>query len=104
MKTNMSASAFALRITLAVTLVSISSVWLVSTFANASRTTRSTRSTRVGNRREPDATVEQESLPAVHKPVAPVVFTVTNTNDSGTGSLRQAITNANSMGGGTINF
>ena len=29
---------------------------------------------------------------------------VTNTNDSGTGSLRQAITDANSMGGGTINF
>src|SRR5207248_878307 len=40
----------------------------------------------------------------VHKPVAPFVFTVTNTNDSGTGSLRQAITDANSMGGGTINF
>src|SRR4029077_9800372 len=31
-------------------------------------------------------------------------FTVTNTNDSGAGSLRQAILDANSMGGGTINF
>jgi len=40
----------------------------------------------------------------VHRTVAPFVFTVTNTNDSGTGSLRQAITDANSMGGGTINF
>lgn len=32
------------------------------------------------------------------------VFTVTNTNDSGAGSLRQAITDANSAGSGTINF
>jgi hypothetical protein len=31
-------------------------------------------------------------------------FTVTNTNDSGAGSLRQAILDANTMGGGTINF
>jgi hypothetical protein len=31
-------------------------------------------------------------------------FTVTNTNDSGAGSLRQAILDANSMAGGTINF
>jgi predicted outer membrane repeat protein len=31
-------------------------------------------------------------------------FVVRNTNDSGTGSLRQAILDANEMGGGTINF
>jgi hypothetical protein len=31
-------------------------------------------------------------------------FTVINTNDSGAGSLRQAILDANTMGGGTINF
>src|SRR5690349_762556 len=31
-------------------------------------------------------------------------FTVTNTNDTGAGSLRQAIIDANTMGGGTINF
>jgi hypothetical protein len=35
---------------------------------------------------------------------SPMTFTVTNTNDSGTGSLRQAILDANSMGGGTIQF
>src|SRR5436190_15466130 len=52
---------------------------------------------------EPDATVAQEAPARVNK-VAPFVFTVTNTNDSGTGSLRQAILDANSMGGGTITF
>src|ERR1043166_1960093 len=35
---------------------------------------------------------------------SPMTFTVTNTNDSGTGSLRQAILDANSGGGGTIPF
>src|SRR5438874_7632853 len=39
-----------------------------------------------------------------HSLTTPLAFTVTNTNDSGTGSLRQAILDANSMGGGTINF
>src|SRR5204862_13205 len=34
----------------------------------------------------------------------PFVYTVTTPNDSGTRSLRKAITDANSMGGGTINF
>src|SRR5439155_19215111 len=61
---------------------------------------QSARFTRVTNSRVPDA---QES-PQLHKITVPFVFTVTNTNDSGTGSLRQAITDANSMGGGTINF
>ena len=32
------------------------------------------------------------------------IFTVSNTNDSGPGSLRQAITDANTAAGGTINF
>src|SRR5438270_7374520 len=34
----------------------------------------------------------------------PLVFTVINTNDTGTGSLRQSIMDANGMGGGTIAF
>jgi hypothetical protein len=104
MKQNNSAAAFAFRMTLVVTFVSIFSIVLVSTFANASRTTRSTRPTHVQSAREPDATLANESPTGVRKPVAPFVFTVTNTNDSGAGSLRQAITDANSMGGGTIDF
>src|SRR5436190_2554391 len=67
---------------------------------SADETAQSARSTRVTNSRVPDA---QES-PQLHKTTVPFVFTVTNTNDSGTGSLRKAITDANSMGGGTINF
>ncbi|HEY6155534.1 MAG TPA: hypothetical protein VIW07_17480, partial [Candidatus Udaeobacter sp.] len=39
-----------------------------------------------------------------HNLTTPLVFSVTNTNDTGTGSLRQAILDANSMGGGTITF
>src|SRR5207248_8763451 len=39
-----------------------------------------------------------------HSLTTPLAFTVTNTNDSGTGSLRQAILDANSGGGGTIAF
>jgi hypothetical protein len=103
MKKNASPQAFVLRITLAVTLISIFSIVLASSVDNAFRTTRSSRSTRVRNATEPEATAGQESTEE-RKPVAPLVFTVTNTNDSGTGSLRQAITDANSMGGGTINF
>jgi parallel beta-helix repeat protein len=57
----------------------------------------------VRNSREPDVTVAHEPS-KVRKVVAPFVFTVTNINDSGTGSLRQAILDANSMGGGTIAF
>jgi predicted outer membrane repeat protein len=41
-------------------------------------------------------------LYAVALPVHAATITVTNRNDSGTGSLRQALTNANN--GGTINF
>ena len=107
MKKNNSTAAFAFRVTLVVALLSIFSILLASTFANALRSRHGDHSIstmRVLSAREPDATVAQESLLAVHNPVAPFVFTVTNTNDSGTGSLRQAITDANSMGGGTINF
>ena len=74
------------------------SLALVGFGRSAYETTQSARTTR-----EPNATVTQE-LPGTHEPATPLVFTVTNTNDSGTGSLRQAITDANSMGGGTINF
>jgi hypothetical protein len=103
MKTNISAGGFALRITFAVTLVSISSILLASTFANATfRITRSSRPTHVRSTRESDAAAAYESQ-GKHN-LAPFVFTVTNTNDSGAGSLRQAIADANGMGGGTINF
>ena len=63
---------------------------LVGFGRSAHETTQSARSTRVRNSREPDATVAHES-PEVHKPATPFVFTVINTNDSGAGSLRQAI-------------
>src|SRR5207248_6622024 len=69
---------------------------------SADETAQPARSTRVTNSRVPDATVAQES-PQLHKTTVPFVFTVTNTNDSGTGSLRQAITDAN-VAGGTITF
>ncbi len=106
MKKNTPARAFALRITLAVALLSIGSILVASSLANALRSRRgdrSTRPTRVRGTREQDATVAHEPL-GVRKPTTPFVFTVLNTNDSGTGSLRQAILDANSMGGGTINF
>src|SRR5262249_5447197 len=103
MKKNASSRAFALRITFAVALLSISSILLASTFANAFRTMRSTRPTHVEGEKEPAPTVANETGTVVRQPAAPV-FTVTNTNDSDAGSLRQAITDANSMGGGTINF
>src|SRR4030095_2886837 len=79
------------------------SLALVGFGRSAHETTQSARSTHVRNSREPDATVAQEST-ETRNPVTPFVFTVTNTNESGTGSLRQAITDANNMGGGTINF
>lgn len=106
MKKNGSPRAFALRITLAVALLSISSILLASTFGNAFRTTRSsrpTRPTRVRDAREPNAPVAWNPAEPL-KRATPFVFTVINTNDSGAGSLRQAITDANGMGGGTINF
>jgi hypothetical protein len=70
---------------------------------SADETAQSARSTRARNSRGPDAIVAQ-SPAEPSRPATPFVFTVTNTNDSGTGSLRQAILDANSMGGGTINF
>ena len=88
-KNSTSMSAFALRIALAVALFSIASVFLASGVANALRTTRSTA---------------QQERPRASKVSSPLVFTVTNINDSGSGSLRQAILDANSMGGGTIQF
>src|SRR5206468_8972239 len=82
---------------------SISSILLATTFGNVFRTTRSARPAHIRNARDPDATVAQES-PEIHRARTPFAFMVTNTNDTGTGSLRQAILDANSMGGGTIAF
>src|SRR6266853_1578162 len=70
---------------------------------SAYETAQSARSTRVRNSRESDPTITQ-ARPAAQTPTTPLVFTVMNTNDTGGGSLRQAILDANSMGGGTINF
>src|SRR5262245_38943113 len=53
--------------------------------------------------REPKDRVACELTNRVHKVTSPFVFTVTNTDDIGTGSLRQAITDAN-VAGGTITF
>src|SRR6476660_3236591 len=88
---------------LAIVLTGISSA-LVGFGLSAHETAQSARSMRVRNLREPDPTITQESRPAVQTPRTPLVFTVTNINDTGTGSLRQAITDANSMGGGMITF
>jgi len=86
---------------LAIVLTGIS-LALVGFGRPAHETTQSARYTRVRNSREPATTVAQKS-PRLHKTTVPLVFTVTNTNDSGTGSLRQAITDAN-VAGGTITF
>jgi titin len=103
MKKNVSPQAFALRITLVVALLSISSILIASTVENTLRTIHSARPAPVRKSREADPTIAQVS-PDLHKAVEPLVFTVTNINDSGTGSLRQAILDANGMGGGTISF
>src|SRR5437764_4682545 len=87
---------------LAIVLTGIS-LALIGFGRSADETAQSARSTRARNSREPATTVARGS-PQLDKAAAPFVFTVTNTNDSGTGSLRQAILDANSMGGGTINF
>src|SRR5262249_12961592 len=104
-KKNTSLAAFALRMSVAIAFLSICAVSLAPSLAKALSRLRSparpaaghgtTRSTRVRGAREQDGQIAQE---------APFVFTVSNTNDSGAGSLRQAILDANSMGGGTINF
>src|SRR5207244_9046332 len=87
---------------LAIVLTGIS-LALVGFGRPAHETTQSARYTRVRNSREPATTVAQKS-PQLNKATVPFVSTVTNSNDSGTGSLRQAITDANNMGGGEINF
>lgn len=98
MKTNISPQAFLLRTALTLALISIATVLLASTYANALRTTQPPRPTRFRSVREPKGPTE------ARKPIAPLVFNVTNTNDSGSGSFRQAIMDANSMGGGAIEF
>ena len=104
MKKNALPRAFALRITLGVTLLSICSIVLAPSFAKAVRTTRSTSGSRLRNGRQPDATLLNELAKGVNGITFPLVFTVTNSNDSGSGSLRQTILDANSMGGGMITF
>src|SRR5437764_9818194 len=98
MKKNTSPQAFALRIALTLALISIGSVFLASIFATSLSPTRFTRIAGLRNARERGATVAQEPPTQVNKPTTPLVFTVINTNDSGMGSLRQAILDANGMG------
>jgi hypothetical protein len=98
MKKNSSPQAFALHLVLTLALIGIGSILFASGVGNPLRTARSSQQPRVRNGRKPDPTTE------TRKPVTPLIFAVTNTNDSGTGSFRQAILDANSMGGGTINF
>lgn len=103
-KQNNSVLASTRQVILSVAFLSICSILLASTFAPALRTTRSTRLTRVRGGRRLNATLAQQPQNELNKPTTPFVFMVTNTNDTGTGSLRQAILDANSMGGGTITF
>src|SRR5262249_57699966 len=73
-------------------------VLVLPSFGKASGVTRSTRIRK------------ESSAPAAHdasrapKPKTPAAFMVINADDSGMGSLRQAINDANGMGGGTIEF
>ena len=85
-------------------VLTVISLALVGFGRSAHETAQSADSTRVRDSREPVPTITQESRPEVQTPTTPLVFTVTNTNDSSTGSLRQAILDANSMGGGMITF
>jgi len=100
MKKNTCHQAFALRTVLTVALISIGSVLLASTVGNLWRTTKSAQSARIRSVRQSDAYETSDA----HRPITPFVFTVANTSDSGGGSFRQAIMDANSMGGGTIQF
>src|SRR5438876_10470356 len=98
-KANNSARAFALRIALAVALLSLGSIVLASSFANALRSRRGDRSPSASdlvNAKGPDAMIAHKP-PGARKATAPFVFMVTNTNDTGSGSLRQAILDANGM-------
>jgi hypothetical protein len=103
MKRNNSPQAFALRIALTLALITIGSIFLASIFATSLRPARLTRMGGIGNMRKAESTVGRQPAKG-RKPVAPLVFIVTNINDSGTGSFRQAILDANSMSGGTITF
>src|SRR5436309_8704045 len=88
---------FALRVTPSVILLAISWMLLASSFANGLSHLRIATAGQ-------GTTHSSSRLQRTRQPSTPLVFTVTNTNDTGTGSLRQAILDANSMGGGTINF
>jgi hypothetical protein len=103
-KQNNSVRAAAFQITLAVALLSISSILSASNLGNTGWITRSAGLTRAHSTRKPDAYVAYGAPTRAYKVATSLVFTVTNTNDSGGGSLRQAILDANSMGGGMITF
>ena len=83
-KQNNSARASALQIALVVALISASAVLLAESFTPQF----SQRATASAARTAP-------VMSPIEKPAA--IFTVTNTNDSGPGSLRQAITDADNM-------
>ena len=91
------------RMVLPVALLAICSILLTSSFANTLRPPRLTCASCVANGRGPDATLAHESAKEVHKISSPFLFPITNTNDVGSGSLRQAIIDAN-VAGGTITF
>ena len=60
---------------------------------------------KTGNhRRRPSHKSTRPGVERLEPRIALTTFMVTNTGDSGTGSLRQAIINANFAGGGTIDF
>ena len=115
-KKNSSLSAFALRTSVTIAFLLICAVSLAPSLARAFNrlglpgrstgqgTTRSTRANRVRSMRKPDLLSARQKITSANGAMAPLVFTVSNTDDSGSGSLRQAILDANSMGGGTINF
>src|SRR5438034_3153705 len=77
---------------LAIVLTGIS-LALVGFGRSADETAQSARSTRVTNSRVPDAKVAQEP-PQFDKATVPFVFTVTNTNDSGTGDRKSTRLNS----------
>jgi hypothetical protein len=102
MNKNTSPQPFALRLALTLALAVPGCVFLVDMLA-ASLSPQLLADSGARNGTKADAAAAHQTL-EVNKPRTPFVFTVTNTNDSGPGSLRQAILDANSMGGGTIAF
>src|SRR5690349_2072203 len=101
MKKNTPPRTFALQIVLIIIVLSASWILVASDFPKPGRAFNSTNN-HLRTARQPQS-LTSAGQPRSN-PATPFVFSVTNTNDSGAGSLRQAILDANSMGGGTINF